>query len=99
LAVSAASFHAQQITRQTQFFLNPYAYNPGYAGILGETPLIMSYRNQWSGFKGAPTTMYASGHMAGPKNTGFGAIFQRDNTGGAISKTSLELTGSYSVNK
>jgi type IX secretion system PorP/SprF family membrane protein len=97
LAVSTASFHAQQITRQTQFFLNPYAYNPGYAGILGDIPLIMSYRNQWSGFKGAPTTMYASGHMAGPKNTGFGAIFQRDNTGGAISKTSLELTGAYHI--
>ncbi|MFM7730027.1 MAG: type IX secretion system membrane protein PorP/SprF [Flavobacteriales bacterium] len=97
LAVSTCTVHAQQISRQTQFFLNPYAYNPGYAGILSETPLLMSYRNQWAGFKGAPVTMYASGHMTGPNNTGFGAIFQRDHSGGAISKTSLELTGAYHI--
>jgi type IX secretion system PorP/SprF family membrane protein len=83
--------------RTTQFALNPYLVNPAYAGTQNAIPMYITYRNQWAGFKGAPVTMTASGHMQGPRNSGFGAILQRDDTGGAISRTGLEATGSYRV--
>jgi type IX secretion system PorP/SprF family membrane protein len=92
-----AEVTAQQISRRTQFAFNPYLVNPAVAGTLNQIPLFISYRNQWTGFKGAPTTMMASGHMQGPKNSGFGAIISRDDTGGAISETGLEATGAYHI--
>jgi type IX secretion system PorP/SprF family membrane protein len=93
----AATATGQQLGRTTQFALNPYLVNPAYAGTQNAIPMYITYRNQWAGFKGAPVTMTASGHMQGPGNTGFGAILQRDDTGGAISRTGLEATGSYRV--
>jgi type IX secretion system PorP/SprF family membrane protein len=39
--------------------------------------------------------MLASGHMQGPSNSGFGAVLQRDDTGGAISRTGVEAVGAY----
>ncbi len=93
----ATSAHGQQLGRNTQFALNPYLANPAYAGTQNAIPIYFSYRNQWTGFKGAPVTMTASAHMQGPKNSGFGAILQRDDTGGAISRTSLEATGAYHI--
>lgn len=88
---------AQQINRRTQFVFNPYMVNPAVAGTENQTPFFLSYRNQWAGFKGAPTTFVASGHMQGPKNSGFGAIITHDDTGGAISETGLEATGAYHI--
>ncbi|MFN5295537.1 MAG: type IX secretion system membrane protein PorP/SprF [Flavobacteriales bacterium] len=93
----AATATGQQLGRTTQFALNPYLVNPAYAGTQNAIPMYITYRNQWAGFKGAPVTMTASGHMQGPRNSGFGAILQRDDTGGAISRTGLEATGSYRV--
>jgi len=88
---------AQQVNRRTQFIFNPYLVNPAVAGTENQIPLFVSYRNQWAGFKGAPTTFIASGHMQGPKNSGFGAIITHDDTGGAITETGLEATGAYHV--
>lgn len=88
---------AQQISRRSQFAFNPYMVNPAVAGTQNQIPLFISYRNQWTGFKGAPVTMMASGHMQGPKNSGFGAIISRDDTGGAISETGIEGTGAYHI--
>jgi type IX secretion system PorP/SprF family membrane protein len=88
---------AQQISRRTQFAFNPYMVNPAVAGTQNQIPIFVSYRNQWTGFKGAPVTMMASAHMQGPKNSGFGAIISHDDTGGAISETALEATGAYHI--
>jgi type IX secretion system PorP/SprF family membrane protein len=91
----STSLFAQQIWRRTQFAINPFLVNPAIAGTENQMPLYISYRNQWTGFKGAPTTMLASGHMQGPSNSGFGAVIQRDDTGGAISRTGVEAVGAY----
>jgi len=91
----STSLFAQQIWRRTQFAINPFLVNPAVAGTENQMPLYISYRNQWTGFKGAPTTMLASGHMQGPSNSGFGAVIQRDDTGGAISRTGVEAVGAY----
>ncbi len=95
--LAATDSFSQQITRRTQFAFNPYLVNPAVAGTLNQIPIFLSYRNQWAGFKGAPVTMMASAHMQGPKNSGFGAIISRDDTGGAITKTGIEGTGAYHI--
>jgi len=97
LCIFCVTTHAQQITRRTQFAFNPYLVNPAVAGTLNQIPIFVSYRNQWAGFKGAPTTMMASAHAQGPKNSGYGAIISRDDTGGAITETGIELTGAYHI--
>jgi type IX secretion system PorP/SprF family membrane protein len=88
---------AQQYMRMTQYMYNPYFINPAVAGTLNQVPFYVSYRNQWAGFKGAPTTYMASGHFQGPQNSGFGAILSHDDTGGAISRTGIDLTGAYHI--
>lgn len=88
---------SQQLSRTTQFAINPFLVNPAIAGTENQIPLFISYRNQWTGFKGAPTTMLASGHMKGPSNTGFGAVLQRDDSGGAITRTGVEAVGAYQI--
>ncbi len=89
--------NTQQLWRRTQFAINPFLVNPAIAGTKNEMPFYLSYRNQWTGFKGAPVTMLASGHMRGPKNSGFGAVLQRDDSGGAITRTGIEAVGAYNV--
>jgi type IX secretion system PorP/SprF family membrane protein len=93
----AGAVSAQQIGRRSQFVFNPYLINPAVAGTKQYSPLIASYRNQWTGFDGAPTTTTFSGHTALPNNIGVGGIFFNDNTGGAIKRTGVELTGAYKV--
>ena len=95
LGIYSHSAWSQQIWRRTQFAINPFLVNPAVAGTENQIPLYISYRNQWTGFKGAPTTMLASGHMQGPGSSGFGAVLQRDDTGGAISRTGIEAVGAY----
>jgi type IX secretion system PorP/SprF family membrane protein len=94
-ALLSSNMLAQQLGRQTQFAINPFLVNPAIAGTQNQIPIYLTYRNQWAGFKGAPVTMVASGHMQGPSNSGFGAILRRDDTGGAITRTSLEASGAY----
>ena len=44
----------------SQAFINPLLINPGAAGFSGSQNLLLNYRNQWSGFNGAPTTATVS---------------------------------------
>lgn len=88
---------AQQLGRRTQFITNTYLVNPAVAGTKPYTPIMASYRNQWTGFDQAPTTYTLSGHTTLPNKIGVGAIFFHDDAGGAISNTGIELTGSYHV--
>lgn len=88
---------AQQLFRRSQFMTNPFLSNPAIAGTLPETPITMSYRNQWTGFEGAPETMTLSGHTALPNKVGVGALVYSDDTGGAIKRTGIELGASYTI--
>ncbi|MFN0031206.1 MAG: type IX secretion system membrane protein PorP/SprF [Flavobacteriales bacterium] len=97
LMLFAMDSAGQQYSRLTQFMYNPYFVNPAVAGTLNQIPFYLNYRNQWTGFKGAPTTFMASGHFQGPEKSGFGAILKHDDTGGAITRTSIDLTGAYHI--
>ena len=69
---------------------------PPHAGTEPGLVVSSSFRHQWAGFSGAPTTLLLSGHQALPNGLGVGAIFDSDDMGGAIRQTGLELTGGYS---
>lgn len=93
----SASAISQQLSRRTQFVTNTYLVNPAVAGTKSFTPIMASFRNQWSGFEQAPTTYTLSAHTTLPNKIGIGGIFFRDDAGGAVSSTGLELTGTYHV--
>jgi type IX secretion system PorP/SprF family membrane protein len=49
---------AQQQPYYTQYILNNFILNPALAGIQNYWDLKVSYRDQWVGLHGAPTTLY-----------------------------------------
>ena len=95
--VTSWSAVAQQQLRRSQFVTNTYLANPAVAGTEAGTVLSTTYRNQWAGFSGGPSTMLISGHRSLPNGIGAGLILYNDDMGGAISQSGLELTGAYSV--
>jgi type IX secretion system PorP/SprF family membrane protein len=97
LGTGMLSATSQQLFRRSQFMTNPFLSNPAIAGTLPETPVTMTFRNQWTGFDGAPETMTLSGHTSLPNRVGVGAIVYSDDTGGAIKRTGMELAGSYTI--
>jgi len=97
LLATSWSAMAQQQLRRSQFVTNTYLANPAVAGTEPGTMLSTTYRNQWAGFSGGPSTMLISGHRSLPNGIGAGLILYNDDMGGAISQSGLELTGAYSV--
>ena len=99
VALTATSWSAvaQQQLRRSQFVTNTFLANPAVAGTEPGTVLSSTYRHQWAGFSGAPTTMLLSGHRALPNGLGAGFVLYNDDMGGAIHQTGVELTGAYSV--
>ncbi len=49
---------AQQQPYYTQYMMNNFILNPALAGIENYWDCKVSYRNQWVGINGAPTTLY-----------------------------------------
>lgn len=92
---------AQQRAQYTQYILNNYVLNPAAGGVNEYWDLKAGYRNQWTGFEGAPKTVFVSGH--GPigyphkrvrnghlkPHHGIGGYVFHDNTG------PLSMTGMY----
>ncbi|WP_152425202.1 PorP/SprF family type IX secretion system membrane protein [Nafulsella turpanensis] len=55
---------AQQTSLYSQYMNNYYLLNPGVTGLQKDLLLKAGYRNQWTGFEGAPKTYYLSGHAS-----------------------------------
>src|SRR4051812_4813712 len=54
--------YAQQRPYYSQYVLNTFIVNPAVAGIENYTDVKISYRHQWTGINGSPTTSYLSIH-------------------------------------
>jgi type IX secretion system PorP/SprF family membrane protein len=69
LSLFSIDLSAQQDPLYTQYMFNKLLINPGYAGSRAATSVTMLYRDQWTGFEGAPKTATASvhGRLANPK--------------------------------
>ncbi|MBC5993410.1 PorP/SprF family type IX secretion system membrane protein [Pontibacter cellulosilyticus] len=59
---------AQQLPQHTQYTQNNFLLNPAVAGIENYIDLRTSYRTQWVGLEGAPTSFYTSLHSSINKN-------------------------------
>lgn len=90
--------NAQQQSLYTNYLLNNYAYNPAIAGAKPYTQANLYYRNQWTGFEGAPKTYLLS--MYGPlkkvKNVALGGMVVSDKAG-LITTNSGYLTFAYHI--
>lgn len=58
--VAFLSGTGQDILSHNHFFLNPYMYNPAFAGKENRANLALNHRQQWTGIEDAPVTSYIS---------------------------------------
>lgn len=92
------SLSAQQLSMYSQYYWNDFVINPAFTGIKNTPRVQLGYRNQWSGFKGAPKTYSLGGHT-NLKNTnmGVGGMIFSDDQGGAIQQNGVMLNYSYNL--
>lgn len=63
LLCCAAGLSAQQFPQYSLYMLNPYSYNPAYAGMDNTLVTTGVYRQQWSSLEGAPATVHFNAHL------------------------------------
>ena len=84
---------AQQDPLYGLWLNNPLVINPAYTGINNNLTAFTTYRNQWAGFDGNPTTLNAGGHMSLLQNKiGAGLMLVNDKIG---ENTNTQVTGSF----
>lgn len=89
--------YAQQDPLYSQYLLNPIVINPAYAGLNNNLNASLSYRTQWGGFDGNPTTVNVNGHMSLVDNkVGAGLLIVQDEIGNTTS-TDINAVGSYKL--
>ncbi len=88
---------AQQDPLYSQYINNPMVINPAYAGLNDQLNGSISYRNQWGGFDGNPTTVNVNGHVSLLDNKiGAGVLLIQDNIGTA-KNTEFQAAFSYKL--
>ena len=92
IATGSMAF-AQQDPLYSQYLNNPFVLNPAYTGLTNNLDASVSYRQQWAGFEGSPTTINANGHISLKDNSmGAGLMIISDKIGAT---TVNEIYGSY----
>ena len=92
------SLSAQQLSMYSQYYWNDFVINPAFTGIKNTPRVQLGYRNQWSGFKGAPKTYSIGGHTSLKNNNmGLGGMIFSDDQGGAIQQNGVMLNYSYNL--
>ena len=49
------AIYGQELPVYSQYFFNPFLYNPAYVGSNGYTEIFLTHRQQWVGIEDAPT--------------------------------------------
>lgn len=87
--------YGQQEVMLTQFMYNKLSLNPAYAGNDDFTSLNITYRDQYNGFPGAPTSQIVSANLPMMrKSIGLGFDLQSQSIG-ITSRTSLSMMYAY----
>lgn len=90
--------NAQQLPIYSQFYFNDYIINPAATGLGDASMVQLGFRNQWTGFTGAPKTFSLGGYARLAKqHMGVGGMVFRDDTGGALSQTGVLINYAYQV--
>ncbi|OFX56126.1 MAG: hypothetical protein A2046_07220 [Bacteroidetes bacterium GWA2_30_7] len=96
LAVVSVKINAQQISTTTQFSENLYSINPAVAGNLPYNPVIMSFKEFWSGIDNAPQLNSLGAHTSFTDRVGVGGkAFSY--SAGLTNKSGIEATYSYNL--
>ncbi len=96
IAICIGHTNAQQLPLYSQYLNNEFIINPAFTGNTFESTIQAGYRNQWSGFKGAPSMFTIGGQTnINNKNMGIGGLLFANNTSGAIKKTGGMINYSY----
>jgi type IX secretion system PorP/SprF family membrane protein len=96
LVLSILTGWSQQDPLSSQYMFNTLTYNPGVAGTSGMICATALNRQQWIGFKGAPsTTLFNISAPFSPFkiNSGVGLLIESDNVG---FDKDINLTAAYS---
>lgn len=89
--------NAQQDPIYSQYINNPMTINPAYAGLNNRLNASVSYRNQWTGFDGNPTTFNFNSHLSLLDNKiGAGLLVMQDQIGNT-KNTEVEAAFSYKL--
>ena len=91
----ATNAFCQQTPIYSQYFLNPYLFNPSKVGASEYTQAFFFYRNQWAGVEGSPETqaLTIDGKLKN-EQVAVGVSFFNDITN-IIGRTNGSLTGAY----
>lgn len=88
---------SQQTPLYSQYFLNPYLYNPSVAGVKGSTHAFMLYRNHWVGVNGSPETFaFTLDGKLKKHPIGLGLSVVND-VNNVIGRTNFGVSGAYYV--
>lgn len=80
-----------------QYLNNPLLINPAYSGIHNNFNAAASYRKQWAGFDGSPSTFNVNAHSSFNNNKmGLGLIILSDQVG-ANATTEVQATYAYKL--
>ncbi len=96
LVFSSYDSHAQQDPQYTQYMYNMNVVNPAYAGSKESLSIGLLYRDQWSGFEGAPQTFTFSAHSPIGDKTGLGLSAISDEAG-PVKETNVYADFSYTI--
>ncbi len=88
---------AQQGQVYNQFFMNPYIYNPAYAGVDGHGVIYAMYKNQWAKITDGPTLSHASYHTPLKGGIGIG-VSAFNETQGPLTSSGGKVSSSYLIN-
>ena len=75
------SAFGQEIPLNSQIFLNPYYYNPAFAGFEDRPAFYLYRRQQWAGIEGAPVTTGFNFHTIFNEKINFGVLVDNDERG------------------
>lgn len=88
---------AQQDPLYSQYMINPFVLNPAYAGLNNNFNAALSYRSQWGGFEGSPTTANLNGHMSLVDNkVGVGVLIVQDKLGN-VTNNEFQAAAAYKL--
>lgn len=97
LCLSQVAVFAQNLPKvYNQFFMNPYVYNPAYAGVEGHTVLFLMYKQQWAGINNAPSMSHVNFHIPLKGGMAFGAMAYRESNGLYV-QSGGKITGGYLI--
>jgi type IX secretion system PorP/SprF family membrane protein len=93
--IQAITAHGQDNGNYAQFFVNPYTFNPSYAGVEGRPAFYLSYRRQWINVDGSPQIGNLTFHTPLQKFS-VGANINNDKRG-LFNTTSVLISGAYTI--